>query len=327
MMNPSSKNPCRIGTGTVISGKWHRNEYLVLKELGNGANGVVYLVKSGNEEAALKISGNSMSITSEVNVLKSFAKARGQALGPLLLDMDDWIAPDGMFSFYVMEYIKGPGLQQFVFQKGKEWMHVLLLQLLTDLDLFHKNGWVFGDLKPENLIVTGPPPRIRCIDVGGTTLIGRAIKEYTEFYDRGYWGLGTRKAEPSYDLFAVAMVMIASAYQGTFRKAEGGMGQLLGAIRKKEELTRFEPVLSNALLGKYGSARGMREALLRTASPLQPKIGAAPTVRPTAPPAAGQSLRRHPPGKTKKRSNKKETFFVISVLALLYFVYIVVQLT
>ena len=67
------------------------------------------------------------------------------------------------------------------------------MQLLNDLDKLHQNGWVFGDLKPENLIVTGPPPKIRCIDVGGTTIKGRAIKEFTEFYDRGYWGLGQEK--------------------------------------------------------------------------------------------------------------------------------------
>ncbi|WP_409272983.1 protein kinase domain-containing protein [Neobacillus sp. SCS-31] len=323
MMNPSSKNPCRFRPGTAISGKWHRKEYVILKELGNGANGVVYLVKSGNREAALKISSDSMSITSEVNVLKSFMKARGQALGPLLLDVDDWIAPQGMFSFYVMEYIRGPGLQQFLFQKGKEWIHVLLLQLLNDLHLLHQNGWVFGDLKPENLIVAGPPPKIRCIDVGGTTMIGRAIKEYTEFYDRGYWGLGTRKAEPSYDLFAVAMIMVAAAYQGSFRKAEGGIGQLLGAIRNKEELIFYEPILANALRGKYSSAQEMRDALLGCIAPPRPK--SAETA--SAPKAAGRPLSRQTPLKSKKRSQKKETFFVISVMALLYFVYIVVQLT
>lgn len=323
MMNPSSKSPCRFRPGTVVSGKWNRNEYVLLKELGNGANGVVYLVKRGNREAALKISGDGMSITSEVNVLKSFAKARGHALGPLLLDVDDWIAPEGRFSFYVMEYIKGPGLQQFLFQKGKEWMHVLLLQLLSDLGMLHQNGWVFGDLKPENLIVTGPPTRIRCIDVGGTTMIGRAIKEYTEFYDRGYWGLGTRKAEPSYDLFAVAMVMIAAAYRGSFRKAEGGLGQLMIAIRKKDELIPYEPVLVNALQGKYASAGEMRNALLGCLTPPRPKSGAADT----APAAAGKPLRRFSPGKSKKHNGKKETFYVISVMALLYLVYIVVQLS
>ena len=43
----------------------------------------------------------------------------------------------------------------FIQQKGKSWTTVLFLQLLNDLETLHQNGWVFGDLKPENLIVTG----------------------------------------------------------------------------------------------------------------------------------------------------------------------------
>ncbi|WP_059174210.1 serine/threonine-protein kinase [Bacillus sp. FJAT-27445] len=323
MMNPSSKNPCKFRPGTVVSGKWHRNEYILLKELGNGANGVVYLVKKGNQEAALKISGDSMSITSEVNVLKSFAKARGQALGPSLLDVDDWLTSEGMLSFYVMEYIKGSGLLPFIYNKGKEWRLALFLQLLKDLEKLHENGWVFGDLKPENLIVAGPPPRIRCIDVGGTTLIGRAIKEYTEFYDRGYWGMGTRKAEPSYDLFAVAMVMIATSYPNNFRKGEGGLGQLLGAIRQKKELVPLEPVLANALQGKYSTAREMRNGLLLCMKRPYPQNGNSDPI----PPAVNPKLRRHSTRQKKGQSRRNETFYVISVMALLYFIYIVVQLT
>ena len=111
-------------------------------------------------------------------------------------------------------------------KKGKTWLPILILQLLSDLENLHNQGWVFGDLKPDNLIISGPPVKIRCIDVGGTTMIGRAIKEYTEFFDRGYWGEGSRKAEVTYDLFAVAMIMINAYYPGRFTKQKGGIEQL-----------------------------------------------------------------------------------------------------
>ena len=39
-------------------------------------------------------------------------------------------------------------------------------------------------------------------------------------------GLGSRKAEPGYDLFAVAMIMINTAYPNRFNKKEGGILQL-----------------------------------------------------------------------------------------------------
>jgi serine/threonine-protein kinase len=227
------KNQCKAAPGTLIEGKWHKHRYTIMKELGYGANGRVYLALRNNQYAALKMSSNVASITSEVNVLKSFAKVQASALGPSLLDVDDWVTKSGNIPFYVMEYIQGPDLLSFIEQKGHAWLPVLMLQLLTDLEKLHRSGWVFGDLKPENLIVTGPPVQVRCIDVGGTTLKGRAIKEFTEFYDRGYWGLGSRKSDTEYDLFAVAMIMINTAYPTRFTKNGGGLSQLTLMVKQK----------------------------------------------------------------------------------------------
>jgi serine/threonine protein kinase len=262
MMNPSLKNQCKLNVGQVITGKWHRNQYTITMELGFGANGIVYLAQSKNQYVALKLSDNGMSITSEVNVLKSFAKVQGSTIGPSLLDVDDWVKGTGTISFYVMEYIHGLSFLEFVEQKGKSWMPILVLQLLTDLERLHSSGWVFGDLKPENLIVTGPPPKIRCIDVGGTTIQGRAIKEFTEFYDRGYWGLGSRKADSKYDLFAVAMIMINTAYPKRFNKTTGGINQLTQMVNGKPELTKYRNFILSALLGHYSTAKEMRKELL-----------------------------------------------------------------
>ena len=93
-----------------------------------------------------------------------------------------------------------------------------MLQLLDDLTRLHQSGWIFGDLKLDNLIVMTNPSRLRWVDVGGTTQKGRAIKEYTEFYDRGYWQLGTRRAEESYDLFALTMVFLHLFYPNEFEE-------------------------------------------------------------------------------------------------------------
>jgi serine/threonine protein kinase len=263
MMNHSSKNQYKVKPGTVIEGKWYKKRYTIIKELGFGANGIVYLAKYNHVHVALKMSDNGMSITSEVNVLKSFAKVQGSALGPSLFDVDDWEISGGQISFYVMEYIKGPDFLGFIGQKGYSWIPILVLQLLTDLEKLHQNGWVFGDLKPENLIVTGPPSRIRCIDVGGTTMKGRAIKEFTEFYDRGYWGLGSRKADPGYDLFAVAMIIINSVYPKRFNKTQGGIVQLRSQISQSKPLQKLESVILRALEGNYQSAGEMRLDLLQ----------------------------------------------------------------
>src|SRR5699024_10718749 len=183
--------------------------YTVKRKLGSGAIGTVYLCESAGDYAALKVSDKGSSITMEVNVLKAIDQAQGNKLGPYLLDADDWVASSGeQFSFYVMEYIKGEPLSNFVRQHSHVSLGVFMLQLLDDLENLHQLGWVFGDLKVDNLLVSRSPTRVRWVDVGGTTRIGRAIKEYTEFYDRGYWELGSRRAEPSYDLFSFAMIFL-----------------------------------------------------------------------------------------------------------------------
>jgi serine/threonine protein kinase len=324
MMNHSLKNHCKVSPGTIIVGKWHSNHYTIMKELGNGANGVVYLAKHKSTQVALKMSENGMSITSEVNVLKSFAKVQGSALGPSLLDVDDWLSNRGQISFYVMEYIQGPDLLTFLQQKGKSWTTVLFLQLLNDLDKLHEFGWVFGDLKPENLIVTGPPVRIRCIDVGGTTIQGRAIKEFTEFFDRGYWGLGTRKAEPSYDLFAVAMIVINTAYPKRFTKTTGGISQLRAAINLQPELKSIEKVLLKSLQGHYSSAKQMRADLLALLVdkkiPDPPLKSAGSNSNPRQMPTSnlsGQDTRQNYRRK-KKKKGWKETLIIAAVMLLLY---------
>jgi serine/threonine-protein kinase len=330
MMNHSLKSQCKVNPGTVILGKWHQKKYKIVKELGFGANGIVYLAEHNGTLVALKMSDNGLSIASEVNVLKSFAKVQGSSLGPSLLDVDDWQSNQGKISFYVMEYIQGPNLLSFIAQKGKAWTVVLLLQLLNDLDLLHQNGWVFGDLKPENLIVTGPPTRIRCIDVGGTTIQGRAIKEFTEFYDRGYWGLGSRKAEPGYDLFAVGMVMINTAYPTRFAKKTGGIVQLREAIRQKPELVPYEKVIVRALEGRYQSAKQMRTDLLALVTtqqaPDSTKGTAAPKQANTNKPKNNQYPSRKSYKKKKKKSGWLETLLIMTVIFCLYLVYIMFKI-
>lgn len=324
MMNHSLKSQCKVNPGTVIEGKWHRNRYTIIKELGYGANGIVYLAKNQNQQVALKMSDNGMSITSEVNVLKSFAKVQGSALGPSLLDVDDWDRRSGKVSFYVMEYIQGPDLLTFIQQKGSSWTGVLIVQLLNDLDSLHKAGWVFGDLKPDNLIVTGPPSKIRTIDVGGTTIQGRAIKEFTEFYDRGYWGLGTRKADPAYDLFAAAMIIINTAYPKRFAKTTGDLKQLKMIVHQKKELLKYEDVILNALQGHYSSAGEMRNDMLQLtrSNPVQRSTGNRNAGKKAGPQPASRQVYRQ----KKQKGNIFETLLITLIVTLLYFLYIYGQL-
>ncbi|PLT33060.1 serine/threonine protein kinase [Bacillus sp. V5-8f] len=328
MMNNTLRNQFKFQPGQVISGKWNHNNYRIIKELGCGANGIVYLAENNRQQVALKLSDNGVSIISEMNILKAFSKVQGSVLGPSFMEADDFVLNGKNMPFYVMEYIKGEGYLPFIQRKGQEWMGVLILQLLSSLSILHKQGWIFGDLKPDNLIVTLPAYKIRCIDVGGTTLIGRSVKEFTEFFDRGYWGMGSRKADRQYDLFSVAMIMLNSAYPKRFSRKEGGLGQLKVMIRQKKELAPYQAILEKALAGKYTSAEEMRNELAQVLSRQSYKKTTLP-ISPSRKPAETRQARRSQNKRISKRKPKYaffETLFLIVIVSLLYTLYIYSQL-
>ncbi|WP_409252489.1 protein kinase domain-containing protein [Bacillus sp. SCS-153A] len=321
MMNNTLKKQYNFSSGTRITGKWHKQQYTIIKELGYGANGIVYLARIGADYVALKMSDSSMSVTSEVNVLKAFAKVQGAPLGPSLLDVDDWETGGKNIPFYVMEYIQGPDLLTFVQKKGFSWTGVLIIQLLNDLERIHQEGWVFGDLKPENLIVTGPPYKLRCIDVGGTTMKGRAIKEFTEFFDRGYWLGHSRKAEPSYDLFSAAMILINLSYPKRFNKSgSGGIEQLKNAVLDKPELKKFRGPIMNALEGKFATALEMRQSMLDTLSAKAPASQVKPRGSQSSAKPVAATRQQH--RKTKSGGGILETILIVLIVTLLYVLYI-----
>ncbi|UFU01488.1 serine/threonine-protein kinase (plasmid) [Radiobacillus kanasensis] len=323
MNQASKKQGINLRPGKVIVGKWHQHQYVIKKRLGHGAIGSVFLCERNGRDAALKISEKSSSITMEVNVLKTFEKVQGNRLGPSLLDVDDWVTPSGkQLSFYVMEYLKGEQLPSFFQSHGEEWLAIFVLQLLDDLTELHQAGWVFGDLKTENLIITSPPPRLRWIDVGGTTQIGRSIKEYTEFYDRGYWNLGSRKAEPSYDLFALAMVMVRIFYPKGFERGKNPERTLMGYIQQSSGLKKYEPILKKAFYGKYATSEAMKKDL----STLLLKYSDQTKKRKSQPQARSQAqtkVRAKPTRSSYKApAPKRKSFVVVESFAISFVVFL-----
>ncbi|WP_088105921.1 serine/threonine protein kinase [Halalkalibacter urbisdiaboli] len=317
MKNSYTKNQAyKLQAGSKFIGKWHKKPYRIIRILGSGATGTVYLAETDVGQVALKVGEDNMAITSEVNVLKHFSKVQGQILGPSLLDVDDLVTPQGTFPFYAMEYLKGKNLIEYTKNRGSEWIGIIVIQLLGDLDRLHREGWVFGDLKPDNLLVVGPPPRVRWLDVGGTTLLGRSIKEYTEFYDRGYWGLGTRKAEPSYDLFAVAMILINCAYPKRFDKqGDKPLQQLKQKIESHQELIPYRLPLMKALQGKYKEAAEMKRDILEAVSN-----------RSSYKHVSKKKVNKKVKQKKKKSSYFIEFFLLFSFLLLAYILYLFGQM-
>ncbi|UTR06570.1 protein kinase [Alkalihalobacillus sp. LMS6] len=264
-MNNFSAKENEVSPGLTVVGKWNARSYTLIRQLGEGVTGVVYLAQSIDGKVAIKFGLDQMSIAQEVNVLKELSKVQEIRLGPYLHDVDDYQATpmSRAIPYYVMEYIQGVDFLRFMSGKGSEWLSVVIIQLLTQLQQLHERDWIFGDLKPENIIVTKYASQVRLLDVGGTTKKNRAIKEYTELYDRGYWVGGSRKAEVSYDLFSVAILMIHCAYPNQLKKeSHKPLEQLKKQIERSEQLKPFKSIILGALQGQYQSAENMKNELL-----------------------------------------------------------------
>ncbi|GGD28059.1 serine/threonine protein kinase [Pontibacillus salipaludis] len=319
-----------LSPGTVIKGKWHYRSYTIVKKLGSGAMGTVYLATENGQSVAIKFGHNSSSITTEVNVLRTLQKVQDHKLGPSLLDVDDWVLKDGsQVSFYAMEYLKGKELNRFVQEHGFEWVGILAVQLLEDLEHLHQFGWVFGDLKTDNLLVTFPPARMRWLDVGGTTQVGRAIKEYTEFYDRGYWGMGSRKADPQYDLFAFAMVILQIEYPGRFERGTHPERALFMKLKQANNIAPYQEILGKALRSEYNSAAEMKDALtsLLLASPTQSKRNtrAGRKQSHSVQPSRKKPTATVPYSGASTSAHKWEIVGIVMTVCLFYMMYVVMQ--
>lgn len=207
-MITSFKTPSilRLEPGCTIEGKWGGRRYVVERLLGEGAGGAVYAVRSAQGLAALKLGRDALSLQSEINAVRALID-RGAVAPDSLLDADDWRSPDGVFSFYVAAYREGEDVVRFVRRRGADWFGPVTVGLLGRLEAIHRAGWVYGDWKPAHVLV-GSYGNVELIDFGGATPFGKAVREFTERYDRGSWRAGDRTADPGYDLFAFAVLCL-----------------------------------------------------------------------------------------------------------------------
>ncbi|RCW63033.1 protein kinase domain-containing protein [Saliterribacillus persicus] len=257
------KSAFKLDIGQVVVGKWHKNVYQVQKKLGEGAIGAVYLCSSKGRLVALKGSDQTASIMSEVNRLKALKRGQGHSLGPAFIDVDDLEDSRGVcYSFYAMEYIDGISLDNFIRIRGFDWLDPFIHQFSNQLSHLHQAGWVLGDIKIENILVTKKPHRLRWIDVGGMTEIGRSMKEYSEFYDRAYWHLGSRRAEPSYDIFAFAMVIIRLYYPKGFERSDHPKKKLLEKINQAPVPEYRKQLLKHMVQGDFKQMGEVKDMIL-----------------------------------------------------------------
>lgn len=271
--------------GTLVTGKWNGKTYKLQRLLGAGSNGQVYLATCGRYVCAVKFGTEAAELQGEANVLASLdsmRKERGKS--PFLLDVDDGTVNGRDIPFYVMRYIPGTPLQDFLKRRGHRWAGVIGCRLLELLAELHEAGWVFSDLKSENILVH-QFGRVELVDFGGATAIGRSVRQFTELYDRGYWSAGMRTADPAYDWFAFGVLWLHALdgrrlvqLANSRLPQDRGVEDLMRLVRTHAVLRPLESWMEKAFHGTFRDTRDAleqwKQAFWRRKSPKRAEVPA-----------------------------------------------------
>lgn len=235
--------------GEIIKGRWNNNSYIVLSKLGQGGVGAVYKIRDrfGNIRA-LKISQDMNSITREYENIKRFKSAR---VVPRIYEMDDYKKYGEVFHFFVLQYIEGYNLKEIMKMKNFYIRDIItiLIVILKNLKLIYDLGYVYGDIKLENIMID-KARKIYLIDFGGAIEKNLGIKEYTPTYNIVSWGIDNKDYNTSI-IFSMNMILTSMILKEEPSPLIKNLGAVTLELKDRNINRGLEKVMIDGLHGRY----------------------------------------------------------------------------
>jgi serine/threonine-protein kinase len=235
-----------------IIGQWTGKTYTLIRRLGAGGVGEIYLVQDSNGTIlALKLSEDMISITKEYRFLCRF---KDKGFAPKVYDLDDFSKQDKTYHYFTMEYIRGINLKSAIKNntmdiKTKLNLMCIIVQIVKQIN---EEGYIYTDLKHENIMVDSKNSLIRLIDFGSLVQAGSSVKEFTPMYDRLCWGKGKRIADGRYQAFAIAILFISLVLNKSLDPDKDKLEQIMSSLRRKKVSARVFEVIASCLEGQVG---------------------------------------------------------------------------
>ncbi len=213
--NPGTSNSQQM-TAMVNITSALEGRFQVLKELGRGGMGIVFLAydKQLKDNVAIKVLSPFLSNDSEsLERMRREVTAARKITNSNVIKIYD-IAEAGGLHYITMEYFPGENLRQLVLRKGplslQEGMQ-LLFQICDGLEAAHHQGIIHRDLKSQNVILNDRG-HLKIIDLGlartnqleGMTATGLIMG--TPEYMSPEQVMGRRTDERS-DLYSLGIIM------------------------------------------------------------------------------------------------------------------------
>ena len=171
-------------------------DYQVKSELGQGGMATVYLAHDNKFDTNVAIKVLNKEYVHNDNIRKRFiAEARNmfKMSHPNIIKVTDLI-DEGDTVAFVMEYIEGETLKEYLDHKGKlsdDEIKTIFSQMLEAVGYVHEQNLVHRDIKPSNFMIT-PKGQIKLLDFGIAKTTDVTSSEYTQT------GTGIQMGTPLY---------------------------------------------------------------------------------------------------------------------------------
>jgi eukaryotic-like serine/threonine-protein kinase len=134
--------------------------YRILRLLGQGGMGAVYLGFDGKENRQVAVKVLSAELAPKQNVLRRFqleGKHGAMLVHPnIVRSFDMGLDPDTELHYIVLEYVDGPSAHELLDRAGKlqigDAVHIIL-DIARALEHAHKNRIIHRDIKPGNILL------------------------------------------------------------------------------------------------------------------------------------------------------------------------------
>ncbi|QIB28060.1 protein kinase domain-containing protein [Caloranaerobacter azorensis] len=256
--------------GDKIEGKWYKNEYTILKKIGQGGVGTVYkVVDYKGYIKALKISEDIMSLTREFEILQKLPLLDNI---PRVYEIDDWVYRNKRYYYFVMEYIEGNNLKEII-NRGKLSIKDILgisLVLLEMMNKLYQLGYIYGDLKLENIIINRRTKKIMFVDFGGVFKKDGCIKEFTPTYDINSWGIENKNLHIERLIFSTTMLIVCLITKREYNPFRTSMKKMLYIVDSLNISEKLKVFIKDGLLNKFNDINcyieGLKALLIESAS-------------------------------------------------------------
>jgi serine/threonine protein kinase len=195
--------------------------YHILSELGRGGMALVYLAHDNKFATDVAVKVLNKEYVHNENIRKRFlAEARNmfRMSHPNIIKVTDLI-DEGDTVAFVMEYIEGETLKDYLERKGKlvdDEIKSLFTQMLDALEYVHEQGLVHRDIKPSNFMIT-PNDKVKLMDFGIAKQTDPNTSDYTSTGTQQQMGTPmymspeqvheTKNVTPQSDIYSLGVVL------------------------------------------------------------------------------------------------------------------------